>query len=69
MATENGLLYVYDISEEGGECKLIIKHDLRSVDTNPIRIQGKPTEKLTGNFNFNPSSSSSYRLDSSVHID
>lgn len=49
MATENGFLYVYDISEvEGGDCKLVIKHDLRNVDTQPIRIQGKPTEKLSG---------------------
>lgn len=64
MATENGFLYVYDISEEGGDCKLIIKHDLRNVETNPIRIQGKPTEKQSGNF-----WKASYRLDSSIHID
>lgn len=64
MATENGFLYVYDISEEGGDCKLIIKHDLRNVDTNPIRIQGKPTEKLSGNL-----LNSSYKLDNSIHID
>lgn len=42
MATQNGFLYVYDVSEvEGGECKLIVKHNLRSVDTQPIKIQGK----------------------------
>lgn len=30
VATQNGLLYVYDVDEaEGGECKLVVKHDLR----------------------------------------
>lgn len=50
VATQNGFLYVYDISEvEGGDCKLVIKHDLRSVDTQPIKIQGKPGDKSNGN--------------------
>lgn len=42
VATQNGFLYVYDVSEvEGGDCKLIVKHNLRNVDTQPIKIQGK----------------------------
>lgn len=33
---------MYDVSEiEGGDCKLIVKHNLRNVDTQPIKIQGK----------------------------
>lgn len=33
---------MYDVSEvEGGDCKLIVKHCLRNVDTQPIKIQGK----------------------------
>lgn len=41
VATQNGFLYVYDVSEvEGGDCKLIVKHNLRNVDTQPIKIQG-----------------------------
>jgi len=40
VATQNGFLYVYDVSEiEGGDCKLVIKHDLRNIDTQPIKIQ------------------------------
>lgn len=32
---------MYDVSEvEGGDCKLIVKHNLRNVDTQPIKIQG-----------------------------
>lgn len=46
VATQNGLLYVYDVSEvEGGDCKLIVKHDLRNVDTQPIKIQGNSKGK------------------------
>lgn len=42
VATQNGFLYVYDVSEvEGGDCKLIVKHNLRNVETQPIKIQGK----------------------------
>lgn len=41
VATQNGFLYVYDVSEvEGGDCKLIVKHNLRNVETQPIKIQG-----------------------------
>lgn len=41
VATQNGFLYVYDLSEvEGGDCKLIVKHNLSNVDTQPIKIQG-----------------------------
>lgn len=36
---------MYDVSEvEGGDCRLIIKHNLRNVDTQPIKIQGKVTK-------------------------
>lgn len=41
MATENGYLYVYDISEvEGGDCKLVIKHDLRISSPQSVPTQG-----------------------------
>lgn len=33
VATQNGYIYVFDIpSEEGGDCRLVVKHDLRTVE-------------------------------------
>lgn len=47
VATQNGFLYVYDLSEvEGGDCKLIVKHNLGNVDTQPIKIQGKEIQNF-----------------------
>lgn len=32
VATQNGFIYVYDMSiEEGGDCRLVVKHDLRNI--------------------------------------
>lgn len=51
VATQNGFLYVYDVSEiEGGDCKLVIKHDLRNIDTQPIKIHGNHWNEITFNF-------------------
>lgn len=51
VATQNGFLYVYDVSEiEGGDCKLVIKHDLRNIETQPIKIHGNHWNEITFNF-------------------
>lgn len=57
VATQNGFLYVYDLSEvEGGDCKLIVKHNLSNVDTQPIKIQGIQNDsvKFFDNFGIFP---------------
>lgn len=30
MASQEGYLYVYQVSPDGGDCRLIVRHDLRN---------------------------------------
>lgn len=41
VASQEGYLYVYQVaSVEGGDCRLIIRHDLRTLEQN--RVDGSP---------------------------
>ncbi|XP_065086599.1 WD repeat domain phosphoinositide-interacting protein 2 [Ochlerotatus camptorhynchus] len=43
VASQDGYLYVYQLPQEGGECQLLKKHDLRTVEpTNTTRPESMP---------------------------
>ncbi|XP_058459268.1 WD repeat domain phosphoinositide-interacting protein 2 [Malaya genurostris] len=57
VASQDGYLYVYQLPLEGGECQLIKKHDLRSIEPmNTVRPEslpiGVPTTSPTGGTSY-----------------